>query len=215
MNTEVWWCHVDVDSGHAKKANLTFKNKACCCHIRTDISLGPTVHSNFEIYIIQAAMLSLSSTTCCNAVRSRSCQRLVASATTCHSVEMSPSDIRRRTSASTKRNCPVRFFRSGSIRSSSSLQSYTNESTLEQHHQEDPSYIAAQRKLSLNLIPADDFGSLREYSVIHTDRSLNLMSDPFQHVMKDLNSLLKVTYNADKTVIVPGYECRQCRIFWM
>jgi hypothetical protein len=31
------------------------------------------------------------------------------------------------------------------------------------------------------------FGPCKEYSVIHTDRSLNLMSDPFVHVMRDLN----------------------------
>jgi lipid A disaccharide synthetase len=30
------------------------------------------------------------------------------------------------------------------------------------------------------------------------------MSDPFQRVMRDLNELLKVTYNADKVVILPG-----------
>jgi alanine-glyoxylate transaminase/serine-glyoxylate transaminase/serine-pyruvate transaminase len=30
------------------------------------------------------------------------------------------------------------------------------------------------------------------------------MSDPFQRVMRDLNQLLKVTYNADKVVIIPG-----------
>lgn len=30
------------------------------------------------------------------------------------------------------------------------------------------------------------------------------MSDPFQRVMRDLNDLLKVTYNADKVAIIPG-----------
>ena len=55
------------------------------------------------------------------------------------------------------------------------------------------------------VISKADFGSFKEYSVIHTDRSLNLMSDPFQRVMRDLNSLLKYTYNADKVVIIPGY----------
>jgi len=33
---------------------------------------------------------------------------------------------------------------------------------------------------------------------------LNLMSDPFQNVMRDLNCLLKTTYNADKVAIIPG-----------
>lgn len=64
-----------------------------------------------------------------------------------------------------------------------------------------------QRLLQYPVIPHSDFGAYKEYSVIHTDRSLNLMSDPFQRVMRDLNQLLKVTYNAEKVVIVPGYVC--------
>jgi len=47
-------------------------------------------------------------------------------------------------------------------------------------------------------------GKLKEYSVIFTNRSLNLMSDPFQKIMKDLSGLLKDTYNADKVAIIPG-----------
>jgi len=47
-------------------------------------------------------------------------------------------------------------------------------------------------------------GEYKEYSVIFTNRSLNLMSDPFQKVMRDLNQLLKKTYNADKVAIIPG-----------
>ena len=58
--------------------------------------------------------------------------------------------------------------------------------------------------LNYPIISKEDFGAFKEYSVIHTDRSLNLMSDPFQRVMRDLNQLLKVTYNADKVIIVPG-----------
>lgn len=57
---------------------------------------------------------------------------------------------------------------------------------------------------SYDIIPKEDFGQFKEYSVIHTNRSLNLMSDPFQKVMRDLNSLLKATYNADKVAIIPG-----------
>lgn len=53
-------------------------------------------------------------------------------------------------------------------------------------------------------IPADDMGPFKEYSVIYTDRALNLMSPPFQQVMRDLNTLLKETYNAYKVAIVPG-----------
>jgi hypothetical protein len=58
-----------------------------------------------------------------------------------------------------------------------------------------------------SVIPKFDHGAYTEYSVIHTDRSLNLMSDPFQRVMRDLNYLLKYTYQADKVVIIPGYVC--------
>ena len=53
-------------------------------------------------------------------------------------------------------------------------------------------------------VPKDDFGDFKEYSVIFTNRSLNLMSDPFQQVMRDLNTLLRKTYNARKVAIIPG-----------
>ena len=53
-------------------------------------------------------------------------------------------------------------------------------------------------------VPKEDFGEYKEYSVIFTNRALNLMSDPFQKVMRDLNELLKVTYNAEKVAIIPG-----------
>lgn len=53
-------------------------------------------------------------------------------------------------------------------------------------------------------VPKGDMGKFKEYSVIFTNRSLNLMSDPFQKVMNDLNGLLKDTYNADKVAIIPG-----------
>ena len=49
-----------------------------------------------------------------------------------------------------------------------------------------------------------ELGSLKEYSVVFTNRALNLMSVPFQRIMKDLNALLKYTYNADKVAIIPG-----------
>ena len=55
-----------------------------------------------------------------------------------------------------------------------------------------------------DVVPKSDFGVYKEYSVIHTNRSLNLMSDPFQKVMRDLNLLLKKTYNAHKVAIIPG-----------
>jgi len=63
---------------------------------------------------------------------------------------------------------------------------------------------AFSSKLSYEVIPKEDFGEFKEYSVIFTNRSLNLMSDPFQRVMRDLNELLKETYNADKVAIIPG-----------
>jgi hypothetical protein len=55
------------------------------------------------------------------------------------------------------------------------------------------------------IIPKDDFGPNQEYSVIHTDRSLNLMSIPFQTVMKDLYHCFNHTYRAAHTIIIPGY----------
>jgi alanine-glyoxylate transaminase/serine-glyoxylate transaminase/serine-pyruvate transaminase len=65
-------------------------------------------------------------------------------------------------------------------------------------------FSASSDKLNYNIVPKDDFGQFKEYSVIFTNRSLNLMSDPFQKVMRDLNDLLKETYNADKVAIIPG-----------
>ena len=59
-------------------------------------------------------------------------------------------------------------------------------------------------RLMYDVIPKDDFGEYSEYSVIFTNRALNLMSDPFQRVMRDLNTLLKETYNAEKVAIIPG-----------
>lgn len=50
----------------------------------------------------------------------------------------------------------------------------------------------------------DDNGPFKEYSVIYTDRALNLMSPPFCKVMQDLNSCLKETYNAAQVAIIPG-----------
>jgi len=55
-----------------------------------------------------------------------------------------------------------------------------------------------------DVVPKGDYGEYKEYSVIFTNRALNTMSDPFQKVMRDLNELLKVTYNAEKTAIIPG-----------
>jgi hypothetical protein len=59
-------------------------------------------------------------------------------------------------------------------------------------------------KLHYHKVPKADHGEYEEFSVIFTNRSLNLMSKPFQQVMRDLNELLKTTYNADKVAIIPG-----------
>ena len=59
-------------------------------------------------------------------------------------------------------------------------------------------------KLTYPIVPRGDFVEYQEYSVIFTNRALNLMSKPFQQVMRDLNDLLKVTYNAHKVAIMPG-----------
>eukprot|EP00559_Dactyliosolen_fragilissimus_P007798 CAMPEP_0184863536 /NCGR_PEP_ID=MMETSP0580-20130426/11510_1 /TAXON_ID=1118495 /ORGANISM="Dactyliosolen fragilissimus" /LENGTH=441 /DNA_ID=CAMNT_0027361923 /DNA_START=171 /DNA_END=1496 /DNA_ORIENTATION=- len=59
-------------------------------------------------------------------------------------------------------------------------------------------------KVLYDVVPKGDFGQFKEYSVIFTNRALNLMSDPFQKVMRDLNGLLKETYNAHKVAIIPG-----------
>jgi hypothetical protein len=65
-------------------------------------------------------------------------------------------------------------------------------------------FSSGSDKLSYEIVPKEDFGQYKEYSVIFTNRSLNLMSDPFQRVMRDLNNLLKETYNAEKVAIIPG-----------
>lgn len=66
------------------------------------------------------------------------------------------------------------------------------------------SCAADDKKILYGVIPKDSFGDFQEFSVIFTNRSLNLMSDPFQTVMRDLNCLLKETYSARKVAIIPG-----------
>ena len=43
-----------------------------------------------------------------------------------------------------------------------------------------------------------------EYSVIYTDRAVNLMAPSFSKKMRSISSALKSAYNADETVIIPG-----------
>jgi aspartate aminotransferase-like enzyme len=66
------------------------------------------------------------------------------------------------------------------------------------------SFVTGEKKVLYDVVPKSDFGQYKEYSVIFTNRALNLMSDPFQKVMRDLNTLLKETYNAKKVAIIPG-----------
>ena len=55
-----------------------------------------------------------------------------------------------------------------------------------------------------SLLPHVDPDGLLEYSVVFTDRSLNSMSNSFQGVMNDISTALKVAYNADAVVVIPG-----------
>ncbi len=54
------------------------------------------------------------------------------------------------------------------------------------------------------LLPNIDPDGLLEYSVVYTDRSLNHMSAKFQTVMQDISAQLKLVYNADAVVVIPG-----------
>ena len=55
-----------------------------------------------------------------------------------------------------------------------------------------------------SLLPLLDPDGLLEYSVVFTDRSLNSMSDAFQHVMRDLSVLLREAYKASALSVIPG-----------
>lgn len=61
-----------------------------------------------------------------------------------------------------------------------------------------------EEPLHYDTVRKGDMGEFQEYSVIFTNRALNLMSKPFQQVMRDLNALLKSAYNAEKVAIMPG-----------
>ena len=45
---------------------------------------------------------------------------------------------------------------------------------------------------------------LLEFSVVFTDRSLNHMSQKFQHVMNEISATMKRVYNASSVAVVPG-----------
>ncbi len=54
------------------------------------------------------------------------------------------------------------------------------------------------------LLAQVDPDGLLEFSVVYTDRTVNHMSVKFQHVMKDISSMLKDVYNAKSVALVPG-----------
>ena len=56
----------------------------------------------------------------------------------------------------------------------------------------------------MGILPDVDPDGLLEYSVIFSDRSLNMMSMNFRQIMQDISKELKNVYNAQSTVIVPG-----------
>lgn len=45
---------------------------------------------------------------------------------------------------------------------------------------------------------------LKEYSVIYTDRAINLLSDPFKKVMRNISATMKEVYNAHSVALIPG-----------
>lgn len=47
-------------------------------------------------------------------------------------------------------------------------------------------------------------GNLLEYSVVYSDRAVNLMSAPFVECMKDISSMLKEAYSCDHVALIPG-----------
>ena len=47
-------------------------------------------------------------------------------------------------------------------------------------------------------------GDLLEYSVVYTDRAVNLMAAPFQQVMKDISQAMKTVYNCPSVAVIPG-----------
>ena len=54
------------------------------------------------------------------------------------------------------------------------------------------------------LRPEIDPNGLLEYSVVFTDRSLNHMSQAFQHVMREIHEVLCEAYGAHRAVVIPG-----------
>lgn len=63
------------------------------------------------------------------------------------------------------------------------------------------------RKCKKSMVGAACNGGLLEYSVVYTDRALNLMSEPFMKIMREISSTLREVYNLDEgggCAIIPG-----------
>lgn len=60
------------------------------------------------------------------------------------------------------------------------------------------------KKAEKKVVKKAEFKNLLEYSVVYTDRALNLFSAEFAVVMKDINLVLREAYSADKAIIIPG-----------
>jgi hypothetical protein len=54
------------------------------------------------------------------------------------------------------------------------------------------------------LLDTVDPDGLLEYSVVYTDRSVNHMSKLFQGTMREISRILKLAYNAESAIVVPG-----------
>ena len=55
------------------------------------------------------------------------------------------------------------------------------------------------KKILYDIVPKQNFGEYKEYSVIFTNRSLNLMSDPFQKVMRARKDIAMIEREAFRT----------------
>ena len=57
---------------------------------------------------------------------------------------------------------------------------------------------------SNNNVPKVEGSEFYEYSVIYTDRAMNLMASPFQQCMRDISASLKRAYKCSSVAIIPG-----------
>jgi aspartate aminotransferase-like enzyme len=55
-----------------------------------------------------------------------------------------------------------------------------------------------------NNVPKVEGSEFYEYSVIYTDRAMNLMASPFRQCMRDISASLKRAYNCSSVAIIPG-----------